>query len=154
LRLCSFSCACGPLLGCLCLVMTAVTRLKARKIGRDVRHCCSLAVVFRTGRKGGPTRFLPTYVSVMQWDDFLINLKDLDSCSLGLSGGMCTAFNLIMETSNADSLNQCIYGYCWVQSCVELRPLFPKRFNGVVQLLLLFIRGGKKLFSELQIGVL
>jgi len=104
--------------------------------------CC-----FRTGRKGGPTLFLPTFASVMQWGDFLINLKDLDSCSLGLSGGMCTAFDLIMETSNADSLNQCIYGYCWVQSCVELRPHFPKRFNGVMQLLLLFLQGGGKTVS-------
>lgn len=125
MRLCSFLCARGQLLGCLCLVMTAATRLKARKIGRDVRHCCSLVVVFRTGRKGGPTLFLPTCVSVMQWDDFLINLKDLDSCSLALSGVMCTAFNLVMEASNVDSLNQCIYGYYRVQSCVELRSIFP-----------------------------
>jgi hypothetical protein len=142
--MCSFPCARGPLLCCLCLVMTAVTRLKARKIGRDVRHCCSLAVVFRTGRKGGPTLFLPTYASVMQWGDFLINLKDLDSCSLGLSGVMCTAFNLVMEASNADSLNQCIYEYCWVQSCAELRPHFPKHLNGVMQLLLLLVHGGEK----------
>lgn len=67
----------------------SLSRLRMWKIKSDVRQCCPLTDMVEVGRKGGSSLWLPTYLSVMPWHDYLMNLGDLGSCSLGLCSVFC-----------------------------------------------------------------